>query len=83
MDDSTTFGDLKGILAAFIEALFGKGRGVRFRPSFFPFTEPRAEVDVECIMCNGEGCRVCSYTGWLEILGSGMVDPSGAGKSGV
>ncbi|MGI6566940.1 MAG: phenylalanine--tRNA ligase subunit alpha [Firmicutes bacterium] len=75
VDEATTFGDLKGILAAFLEALFGKGRGVRFRPSFFPFTEPSAEVDVECIMCNGEGCRVCSYTGWLEILGCGMVDP--------
>ena len=75
VDDSTTFGDLKGILAAFLEAMFGKGRRVRFRPSFFPFTEPSAEVDVECIMCDGEGCRVCSNTGWLEILGSGMVDP--------
>ncbi|NLA58746.1 MAG: phenylalanine--tRNA ligase subunit alpha [Firmicutes bacterium] len=75
VDDSTTFGDLKGILAAFIEAMFGKGRGVRFRPSFFPFTEPSAEVDVECIMCDGAGCRLCSNTGWLEILGSGMVDP--------
>ncbi len=75
VDDSTTFGDLKGILAAFLEAMFGKGRRVRFRPSFFPFTEPSAEVDVECIMCNGDGCRLCSNTGWLEILGSGMVDP--------
>jgi phenylalanyl-tRNA synthetase alpha chain len=75
IDDKTTFGDLKGILNAFIEALFGKGRGVRFRPSFFPFTEPSAEVDIECIMCDGKGCRVCSHTGWLEVLGSGMVDP--------
>ncbi|NMB26052.1 MAG: phenylalanine--tRNA ligase subunit alpha [Firmicutes bacterium] len=75
IDEGSTFGDLKGILNAFLEALFGKGRRVRFRPSFFPFTEPSAEVDVECIMCNGGGCRVCSQTGWLEILGSGMVDP--------
>ncbi|NMB45005.1 MAG: phenylalanine--tRNA ligase subunit alpha [Firmicutes bacterium] len=75
VDDHTTFGDLKGILGAFIEGIFGKGRGIRFRPSFFPFTEPSAEIDVECIMCNGQGCRVCSHSGWLEILGAGMVDP--------
>lgn len=75
VDEHTTFGDLKGILGAFIEAIFGEGRGIRFRPSFFPFTEPSAEIDVECIMCNGSGCRVCSNTGWLEILGAGMVDP--------
>ena len=75
VDERTTFGDLKGILRAFIEAIFGEGRGIRFRPSFFPFTEPSAEIDVECIMCNGRGCRVCSHTGWLEILGAGMVDP--------
>ncbi|NLK08721.1 MAG: phenylalanine--tRNA ligase subunit alpha [Firmicutes bacterium] len=75
IDESATFGDLKGLLNVFIEAMFGKGRKIRFRPSFFPFTEPSAEVDVECIMCSGAGCRVCSQTGWLEILGSGMVDP--------
>lgn len=75
VDERTTFGDLKGILRAFVEAIFGEGRGIRFRPSFFPFTEPSAEIDVECIMCNGRGCRVCSDTGWLEILGAGMVDP--------
>ncbi|PNU19536.1 phenylalanine--tRNA ligase subunit alpha [Geothermobacter hydrogeniphilus] len=75
VDRRVTFGDLKGILTAFIEQFFGKGFGVRFRPSFFPFTEPSAEVDIECVICHGKGCRVCSQTGWLEILGSGMIDP--------
>ena len=75
VDEKTTFGDLKGVLGAFIEAIFGEGRRTRFRPSFFPFTEPSAEIDVECIMCNGKGCRSCSNAGWLEILGAGMVDP--------
>jgi phenylalanyl-tRNA synthetase alpha chain len=55
--------------------MFGQDIGLRFRPSFFPFTEPSAEVDIQCVMCGGSGCRVCSQTGWLEILGSGMVDP--------
>lgn len=75
VDEKTTFGDLKGVLGAFIEAIFGEGRRTRFRPSFFPFTEPSAEIDVECIMCNGKGCRSCGNAGWLEILGAGMVDP--------
>lgn len=75
VDRKVTFGDLKGTLTAFIEQYFGKGFGVRFRPSFFPFTEPSAEVDIECVICKGKGCRVCSQTGWLEILGSGMIDP--------
>ena len=56
--------------------MFGKEKRVRFRPSFFPFTEPSAEVDVECILCGGEGCRLCKDTGWIEILGSGMIDPN-------
>jgi phenylalanyl-tRNA synthetase alpha chain len=55
--------------------MFGADTGLRFRPSFFPFTEPSAEVDIQCVVCHGKGCRVCSYTGWLEILGAGMVDP--------
>lgn len=76
VDKDVTFADLKGTLAYFLHCVFGKQRKVRFRPSFFPFTEPSAEVDVECIICNGEGCRVCSGTGWLEILGAGMVDPN-------
>ena len=76
VDTNVTFGDLKGVLTAFLHAVFGKDKKVRFRPSYFPFTEPSAEVDVECTSCNGAGCRVCSNTGWLEILGSGMVDPN-------
>ncbi len=75
VDKNVTFGDLKGILTTFVHEYFGKNIGVRFRPSFFPFTEPSAEVDMQCVICKGKGCRVCSQTGWLEILGSGMVDP--------
>ncbi len=75
IDEGVTFADLKGTLQVFAERLFGQGARTRFRPSYFPFTEPSAEVDVSCIICHGEGCRVCSHTGWLEILGSGMVDP--------
>ena len=71
-----TFADLKGTLAAFCRELFGKNRKVRLRPSYFPFTEPSAEVDVECFVCEGAGCRICKNTGWIEILGSGMVDPN-------
>ncbi len=70
-----SFGDLKGILTTFVHEMFGPEVGLRFRPSFFPFTEPSAEVDIQCVMCRGQGCRVCKGTGWLEILGSGMVDP--------
>ena len=73
--EDITFGDLKGILTIFVHQMFGAEVGLRFRPSFFPFTEPSAEVDIQCVMCRGKGCRVCSQTGWLEILGSGMVDP--------
>lgn len=75
IDTNITFGDLKGILSEFARHLFGKERGVRFRPSYFPFTEPSAEMDISCMMCHGEGCRVCSHEGWIEILGSGMVHP--------
>jgi phenylalanyl-tRNA synthetase alpha chain len=70
-----SFGDLKGILTTFVHQMFGPEVGLRFRPSFFPFTEPSAEVDIACVICRGAGCRVCKGTGWLEILGSGMVDP--------
>jgi phenylalanyl-tRNA synthetase alpha chain len=69
------FTDLKGTLTDFAQRMFGAGRKTRFRASYFPFTEPSAEMDVECILCNGGGCRVCKYTGWLEILGCGMVHP--------
>ena len=75
VDRGITFGDLKGVLTSFLKQMFGEGTALRFRPSFFPFTEPSAEVDIRCVMCNGAGCRVCSQSGWLEILGSGMVDP--------
>jgi phenylalanyl-tRNA synthetase alpha chain len=75
VDRDITFGDLKGVLTTFISQFFGKGTGVRFRPSFFPFTEPSAEVDIQCVICTGAGCRVCKNSGWLEILGSGMIDP--------
>ncbi len=70
-----SFGDLKGVLTVFVHQMFGPDVGLRFRPSFFPFTEPSAEVDIQCVICKGAGCRVCSQSGWLEILGSGMVDP--------
>ena len=76
VDKDVTFGDLKGTLNEFIRIYFGASRPTRFRNSFFPFTEPSAEVDVQCIMCEGKGCRTCSGTGWLEILGAGMVDPN-------
>ncbi len=75
VDTAVTFGDLKGILTVFTNQLFGQKTGVRLRPSFFPFTEPSAEVDIACVICGGKGCRVCKNSGWLEILGAGMVDP--------
>ncbi|MFH0838604.1 MAG: phenylalanine--tRNA ligase subunit alpha [Candidatus Omnitrophota bacterium] len=73
--DDVSFVDLKGILESFLKRLFGKNIRMRFRPHFFPFTEPSAEVDISCIICSGSGCRVCSHKGWLEILGAGMVNP--------
>lgn len=76
VDKGVTFADLKGVLTAFVHQMFGKGTKLRFRPSFFPFTEPSAEIDIECFICGGKGCGICSSTGWLEILGSGMVDPA-------
>jgi phenylalanyl-tRNA synthetase alpha chain len=76
VNTGVTFGDLKGTLTEFLRQMFGQERNVRFRPSFFPFTEPSAEVDVECVLCGGKGCRLCKETGWLEILGSGMIDPN-------
>ena len=76
VDENISFGDLKGVLTAFVHQMFDERTSLRFRPSFFPFTEPSAEVDILCVMCRGAGCRVCSQTGWLEILGSGMVHPA-------
>jgi phenylalanyl-tRNA synthetase alpha chain len=75
VDTHISFGDLKGVLELFLHGFFGKDTPVRFRPSYFPFTEPSAEVDIGCIFCKGKGCRVCKTTGWIEILGSGLVNP--------
>jgi phenylalanyl-tRNA synthetase alpha chain len=76
VDKNISFGDLKGILTTFVHQMFDAETGLRFRPSYFPFTEPSAEVDIRCVICKGAGCRVCSNTGWLEVLGSGMVHPA-------
>jgi len=75
VDENINFGNLKWTLETFVSEIFGNDRRVRFRPHYFPFTEPSAEVDVSCNICDGQGCRVCSGTGWLEILGAGIVDP--------
>jgi phenylalanyl-tRNA synthetase alpha chain len=75
VDKGISFGDLKGTLTTFVHQMFAHDTKLRFRTGFFPFTEPSAEVDIQCVICKGDGCRTCSYTGWLEILGSGMVDP--------
>jgi phenylalanyl-tRNA synthetase alpha chain len=76
VDKNITFGNLKSVIIQFVRLTFGEDTNVRFRPSFFPFTEPSAEVDIECQICSGNGCRVCKNTGWLEIMGCGMVDPA-------
>jgi len=75
VDRKVSFADLKGVLSIFIAKIFDEKTPIRFRPSFFPFTEPSAEVDIGCVMCGGKGCRVCKQTGWLEILGAGLIDP--------
>lgn len=76
VDRGVSFADLKGVLTSFAKAFFGADVKLRFRPNFFPFTEPSAEVDISCFLCGGRGCRICKYTGWLEILGCGMIDPN-------
>jgi phenylalanyl-tRNA synthetase alpha chain len=76
VDEGVTFADLKGILTLFIREIFGEQLATRFRPSFFPFTEPSAEVDMSCFACKGAGCRICKNSGWIEILGAGMIDPA-------
>lgn len=76
IDKNIRMSDLKGVLLEFAKEMFGPEQKIRLRPSFFPFTEPSAEVDIACVMCGGKGCRVCSHTGWIEILGSGMVHPN-------
>ncbi len=83
VDQSASFADLKGLLMDFLQNFFEKELAVRFRPSYFPFTEPSAECDIQCVMCGGDGCRVCSHTGWLEVLGCGMVHPEVFGHVGI
>jgi len=83
VDESVSFADLKGVLISFLEAFFEMSLDIRYRPSFFPFTEPSAEVDISCVMCEGAGCRVCGHTGWLEVLGCGMVHPVVFRHSGI
>ena len=84
VDDRSSFADLKGLLEGFMQAFFEQDDlAVRFRPSYFPFTEPSAEVDIQCVKCRGAGCRVCSHTGWLEVLGCGMVNPKVFEMSGI
>jgi phenylalanyl-tRNA synthetase alpha chain len=83
IDEDVSLANLKGMLAGFAEQFFEKARGLRFRPSYFPFTEPSAEVDIQCVLCDGAGCRVCKQTGWLEILGCGMVHPNVLKACGV
>lgn len=83
VDEGITFGDLKGTLDHVTRELFGRDRATRYRPHFFPFTEPSCEVDVSCGVCGGKGCRFCKNTGWLEILGCGMVDPNVFGYCGI
>ena len=83
VDEGVSFADLKGTIEEFLRVFFEKPLGVRFRPSFFPFTEPSAEVDMQCVMCSGKGCRVCKQTGWLEVMGCGMVHPNVLRMSGI
>lgn len=81
--ERASFADLKGLIESFLRVFFEKDLAVRFRPSYFPFTEPSAEVDIQCVMCEGAGCRVCSHTGWLEVLGCGMVHPKVFASSNI
>ncbi len=83
IDKDVSFADLRGTVEEFLKAFFEKDLAVRFRPSYFPFTEPSAEVDMACVMCEGKGCRVCSHTGWLEVMGCGMVHPNVLTSSGI
>lgn len=83
VDEGVTVADLKGTMVAFCQAFFGEELKLKFRPSYFPFTEPSAEVDIQCFLCGGSGCRVCKHAGWLEILGCGMIDPNVLEKAGI
>ena len=81
--ESVSFANLKAMLHTFVEHFFEQPLGMRLRPSYFPFTEPSAEVDIECVFCHGAGCRVCKHTGWLEILGCGMIHPNVLTAAGI
>jgi len=83
VDENVSLADLKGIISDFLRAFFESDLQVRFRPSYFPFTEPSAEVDMSCVICDGEGCRVCSHTGWIEIMGCGMIHPQVFANTGI
>lgn len=83
VDENVSFADLKQTLFYFVQELYGEGTKVRFRPSYFPFTEPSAEMDISCTICNGAGCQLCKYSGWVEILGCGMVDPNVLENCGI
>jgi len=83
VDKNVSFADLKQSLYYFAHEMFGEKTGIRFRPSFFPFTEPSAEMDISCFICGGKGCGICKYTGWVEILGCGMVDPNVLENCGI
>ena len=83
VDENVTMADLKGVLVAFCRAFFGDDLKLKFRPSFFPFTEPSAEVDISCFLCKGQGCQLCKYSGWLEILGCGMIHPAVLEVAGI
>lgn len=83
VDEDVSFADLKGLLTHFLQALFSPDTAIRFRPSYFPFTEPSAEVDIGCFSCSGAGCRICKFTGWLEVLGCGMVHPNVLNTVGI
>jgi phenylalanyl-tRNA synthetase alpha chain len=83
VDEGVSFAHLKSVLHHFVERFFERRLGIRFRPSYFPFTEPSAEVDIECVFCSGKGCRVCKGTGWLEVAGCGMVHPNVLGNVGI
>ncbi len=83
VDENVSFADLKQTLYFFVQEMFGKAVKIRFRPSYFPFTEPSAEMDIDCLICHGKGCNVCKHTGWVEILGSGMVHPNVLNNFGI
>lgn len=83
VDENVSFADLKQTLFHFVQELYGEGTKVRFRPSYFPFTEPSAEMDISCTICKGDGCQLCKYSGWVEILGCGMVDPNVLENCGI